>query len=282
MIQLLAASLIWAFSFGLIKGTLTGYDPLAVAASRLVLSALLFAPWLRRAAGGRRRLAGLGALQFGLMYVLYIASYRHLPAYAVALLTVFTPLYVILMEDAAARRVSPRHLGAALAAVAGAGFAVWRALPPGGAWTGVLLLQGANLCFAAGQVVYRRRRRAGVHGDSDAGNLAWMYVGGAAFAALAALGFGRPADLLTLDPAAARALLYLGLLPSGVAFWLWNRGAVRSRAGVLAAANNLKIPLGIAASWLVFGEAADVPRVLIGLVVVLLAAAWAAVSKDER
>jgi drug/metabolite transporter (DMT)-like permease len=109
-----------------------------------------------------------------------------------------------------------------------------------------------------------------------------MYVGGAAFAGLAALGFGHPADLLSLDPTAARALLYLGLLPSGVAFWLWNRGAVRTRAGVLAAANNLKIPLGIAASWLVFGEAADVPRVLIGLVIVLVAAGWAAASKDER
>ncbi|MBK6899326.1 MAG: EamA family transporter, partial [bacterium] len=94
---LLLASAIWAFSFGLLKSALGGYDPLAVAAGRLALCLLLFLPWLRRGPrdrGARLRLAALGVVQFGLMYALYIASFRWLPAYAVALFTVFTPLYV--------------------------------------------------------------------------------------------------------------------------------------------------------------------------------------------
>ena len=162
MLALLAASLIWAFSFGLIKTQLAGYDPRAVAFVRLALAALVFAPWLPRlgAARLRLRLAVLGAVQFGLMYVLYIASYAHLPAYAVALFTVFTPIYVVLMDDVWTRRFVPRHLLAALMAVAGGALVLWRDLPPGEAWPGILLLQGANLCFASGQLVYRRLRSA--------------------------------------------------------------------------------------------------------------------------
>ena len=39
MIHLLAASLLWAFSFGLIKGQLAGLDPVAVSCGRLLLAA---------------------------------------------------------------------------------------------------------------------------------------------------------------------------------------------------------------------------------------------------
>ncbi len=94
MTWLLGASLLFAFSFGLIKGQLAGVDPVAVSAARLVLAAAAFAPLLgrvvlRRAVAVRALL--LGMLQFGLMYVLYIASYPFLPAWLVALCTVFTP-----------------------------------------------------------------------------------------------------------------------------------------------------------------------------------------------
>jgi len=47
MIYLLIVSLIWAFSFGLIKGQLTGLDANFVAAARLVVSLAAFLPFLR-------------------------------------------------------------------------------------------------------------------------------------------------------------------------------------------------------------------------------------------
>lgn len=282
---LLLASAIWAFSFGLLKTALGGYDPLAVAAGRLALCLVLFLPWLRRgpdARGLRWRLAALGALQFGLMYALYIASFRWLPAYAVALFTVFTPLYVVLLDDLVRHDLHPRHLAAALLSVAGAGWVVWRALPPGEAWPGIALLQGANICFAAGQLGYRRLRRTEpATARSEAGNLAWMYLGAVVFAAAALAVAGRPADLLSLTPSAGWALLYLGLIPSGVAFYLWNRGAARVGAGSLAAANNLKIPLGVAIAWTVFGEPAPYARVLLGLAVVVAAVWWAVAGEKQ-
>jgi len=274
MLVLLAASLIWAFSFGLIKTQLAGYDPRAVAFVRLVLAALVFAPWLPRLGVPhlRLRLAALGAVQFGLMYVLYIASYAHLPAYAVALFTVFTPIYVVLLDDAWTRRFVPRHLLAALLAVAGGALVVWRDLPAGEAWPGILMLQGANLCFAAGQLVYRRWRLVeGTDLGSDAGNLAWMYLGATILAGAAAVVSGGLSDLTTLDGDASLALLYLGLLPTGVAFYLWNRGAVTVGAGILGAANNLKIPLAVVVAWTVFGESARLWPVVGGLVAVTVA-----------
>ncbi len=282
MLSLLAASLIWAFSFGLIKTQLAGVDPRAVAFVRLALATLVFAPWLMRLGPSRLwwRYAVLGAVQFGLMYVLYIASYAYLPAYAVALFTVFTPIYVVLMEDAWSRRFDPRHLAAAVLAVAGGALVVWRGLPAGEVWRGILLLQGANLCFAVGQLVYRRWRLAqGTEASSDAANLAWMYLGAALLAGLAATISGGLGDLAVLKGPAHLTLLYLGLLPTGVAFYLWNRGAGRVGAGVLAAANNLKIPLAVVAAWAVFGEQVRLLPALGGLVAVTAAVF---VASDRR
>ena len=96
---------------------------------------------------------GLGMLQFGLMYVLYIASYRWLPAWMVALFTIFTPLYVVLFSDLLDR--FPRRGTWRPPCWRWWARAWWwpRAMPADADWRGILLLQGANLCFAAGQVL---------------------------------------------------------------------------------------------------------------------------------
>ncbi|MDX9865812.1 MAG: hypothetical protein RBT34_13495, partial [Anaerolineaceae bacterium] len=46
MIYLLVVSLVWAFSFGLIKGNLVGLDAVFVAGMRLLISLLVFLPML--------------------------------------------------------------------------------------------------------------------------------------------------------------------------------------------------------------------------------------------
>ena len=272
MIYLLAASLLWAFSFGLIKGQLAGLDPVAVSCGRLVLAGVVFAPFMLRSLVPRRvagQALGLGMLQFGLMYVLYIYSYRWLPAWMVALFTIFTPLYVVLFSDWLDRRFRARHLLCAALAVAGAGVVVVTAMPAGAGWKGIVLLQGANLCFAVGQVLFvRLKRRAEGH---EAGLLGWMYLG-AALLTLAALLMRMVGGTQPLDGwhgGAWWTLLYLGLLPTALGFYLWNKGAARVGAGVLASANNLKVPLAVLVSWLVFGEEAAYGRVLIGLVVIV-------------
>src|SRR5512136_2983445 len=123
MPALLVASLIWAFSFGLIKAQLAGVPPQLVAFLRLALSTLLFAPWFRpRRLGGRALglLAGVGAVQYGVMYLAYLASFRFLKASEVALWTIFTPIYVVLLADATAGIFRRRNLAAAALSVVAA------------------------------------------------------------------------------------------------------------------------------------------------------------------
>lgn len=281
MSWLLTASLLWAFSFGLIKRFLPDLDPWQVAAVRLALAAVVLAPWsVRRAPPGPVRLPALalGAVQFGLMYVCYLAAYRHLAAWQVALWTVLTPLLVVLMDNVVTRRLAWRSWLAAVLAVGGAVVAQGR-LPAGDTLTGVLLVQASNAFFAAGQLGYRRlAARSGVAGAGgvarEAGLLGWMYLG--AIAPALAGAWWRGADPSPLMAGVAPAvLLYLGLLPTAAGFWLWNRGAARTGTGALAVANNLKAPLAMLVAWLVFGEAADHLRAAAGMGVIVVALAVA-------
>lgn len=272
MLFLLAASLLWAFSFGLIKGQMAGLDPVAVSCGRLFLAAGVFAPLVLRKPLARPvvwRAVFLGMLQFGLMYVLYITSYRWLPAWMVALFTIFTPLYVVLFSDFLERRFHALHLASAVVAVLGAAAVVFSAMPSGADWRGIIILQGANICFAVGQVLFVRLK--GRNTGSEAALLGWMYLGAALFTLVAAL-VGMIAGSQPLSgwhAGAWWALLYLGVLPTALGFYLWNKGAARVGAGLLAAANNLKVPLAVLVSWLVFGEEADYARVLAGLAVIV-------------
>jgi drug/metabolite transporter (DMT)-like permease len=246
---------------------------LLVALLRLTISAAAFLPWLLRTRVALPlvgRAAALGALQFGTMYALYIASYRYLPAYGVAFFTIFTPLYVVLLDDLGRRRWVPRHLLAALLAVAGGGLVLARNLTGAGAVTGVALLQGANLCFAAGQLGYRNLvRSTAADRPPEAALLGWMYLGAVVWTGPLALVFGRGGA--PQGGSAWLVLLYLGLVPTVLGFYLWNKGAARVAAGSLAVCNNLKIPLAVLVAWLVFGEEAAYARVLAGLVIIVAA-----------
>lgn len=260
---------------------------MAVACLRLLISLVIFLPWILRCTvkpGLARRAMALGAVQFGLMYIFYIAAYRYLPAYAVALYTIFTPLYVAGLADAYAQRWRRRHTLAAVLAVVGAAIVSAGSLGGGSALRGIGLLQLSNLCFAAGQVGYRRlvapgwaadassRSQAGAQagGISEVAILGWMYLGATLVTAVVAL-VGADRARLGFDRNAVLVLLYLGFVPTALGFYLWNKGALRVRSGVLAVANNLKIPLAVLCTWLIFSESADHLRVIVGLAVMVAA-----------
>ena len=265
MILLLAVSLLWAFSFGLVKG-LAGLDPSAVALLRLAISLAVFAPFLRPARVGAAaglRLALVGAVQFGAMYILYLRSYAHLHAYEVALFTITTPVFVTLLDALMAGRWRGRFLAAAALSVAGAAVVLWRSVGDSGVVGGFVLVQLSNLCFAAGQLAWRRVRPGLPAGATDASVFALPLAG--------ALALTLAVSLLSTDwrafaptPSQWATIVYLGAGASGLGFFLWNKGSTRVNAGSLAALNNAKIPLGVACSILVFREHADMARLLAG------------------
>jgi drug/metabolite transporter (DMT)-like permease len=253
MPALLAASLIWAFSFGLIKTQLAGVPSHLVAFLRLALSALLFVPWFRpRRIGGRALalLAVIGTVQYGAMYLAYLASFRYLKASEVALWTIFTPICVVLIADAAGRTFRRRNLAAAALSV----LAAWLVSPSSGgtALAGIALVQISNLCFATGQVWYPRLVPIS-SGVRDHEIFAALYFGGSLLAAIpVAVDSGTMSAMAALTLTQIATICYLGLIPSGLGFFLWNAGVRRSREGTAAVLNNAKVPLAILVSWLLF------------------------------
>jgi drug/metabolite transporter (DMT)-like permease len=280
MFRLILVSLVWAFSFGLISKFLAGVPPSVAAAARLVFAAIVFLPFFRRGQFSSRFAAGyalIGAVQFGLMYVFYLAAFRTLSGYEVALFTIFTPLYVTLFDDALQRRFAVRWLFAALLAALGAGILLWKTPSTlallvegttfdrlrlcfaetlgGEKFQGFLLMQFSNACFAAGQLAHKRLRPL-VPDAKESALFAWAILGGAV--AASAYTFATDADvgsLLRLDATQWLVLVYLGTIASGLCFFLWNKGATGVSVGVLAVFNNLKIPLGVVCSLVLFETA---------------------------
>ncbi|MCJ7524474.1 MAG: EamA family transporter [Candidatus Aminicenantes bacterium] len=274
MLLLLITSFIWAFSFGLIKKYLGGLDAGFVALVRLAISFLLFLPLLRPrkiSAVMTLRLFFIGMIQFGLMYVFYIQAFRFLAAHQVALFTIFTPLFVTAVDDLWEKRFRPLYFWTALLAVAGTAIIVYSGWGRTDLLVGFALVQASNLCFALGQVFYRRVIPADREWR-DREVFAWLYIGGTAAAALSMLLFSGPLAL-KLNSSQVLVLLYLGLLASGLGFFLWNVGATRVAAGILAVFNNVKVPLAVLVSLLFFGEQTDLIRLLLGGAVILLALA---------
>ncbi len=272
MLYLFFVSLLWAFSFGLIKGGLTGLPSSSVAFVRLFIAFAVFVPFLRfrdLRPGDAAKLLLTGAVQYGLMYVTYIQAFQHLQAYEVALFTVFTPIYVTIINDLFVKRLCPTSMSAVILAVAGGIIIKYQELGSSELLRGFLLMQGANLCFAFGQIFYRRTMANLPNKPTDLQVFGLLYLGAALTAALATLGSDWSTFEITLKQAGI--LLYLGIVASGLGFFLWNIGARRVSAGALAVFNNLKIPLGILVSVLVFGESTNWVRLLIGGALMALA-----------
>jgi len=271
MLYLIIASLIWSLSFGLIGNLLAGLPPAWLAMVRLAIAAAVFLPFARRVPlRTGAALFGIGMVQFGFMSLAYMSSFRYLKSHEVALFTVMTPVYVAVINDLFSRKFHSANLLAALLAVCGAGLILWKGVATHVPFIGFLLVEASNLCFALGQLAYRELLGRAATQLADRHVFFWLYLGG--LAAMVPLGLR---DVLTSCPhptvSQLTALLYLGTLVSGLSYFLWNSGARRVPAGALAVMNNLKIPLGVAFSLLVFGERTSLPALLAGGVLVCAA-----------
>ena len=155
---LVFVTVLWAFSFSLIGEFLAGQvDSDFAVLSRVLLGALVFLPftrWRGVASGQKLGILVTGMLQFGITYLCLYRSFSYLTVPEVLLFTIFTPLYVTLLDDALFRRFSPVALLAAAIATVGAGIIRYDGLSEDFI-TGFLLLQVANFTFAAGQVGYK-------------------------------------------------------------------------------------------------------------------------------
>lgn len=258
MIYLLITTLIWAFSFGLIGNTLKGIDPLQIADTRLLLALLIFLPFLKlRLTSWQEKwqLTLIGAVQFGVMYICYLSAFRFLPSHLVALFSVLTPLYIVIINDLRQRCFTPWYLLATLLSVCGAAVIKMDSIDSNDIWLGFGLMQISNMAFAFGQVYYRDWKRARPH-ISHGAVFGFLYLGAAAFTSIATLLISQqPPIPFSATSTQWLVLVYLGVVASGLGFFFWNKGATQTSVGVLAASNNAVVPLAMFASLFIFGEA---------------------------
>jgi drug/metabolite transporter (DMT)-like permease len=272
MVYLFAVSILWGFSFGLVKAEFSTLSGSTLAAARLLIALPCFLPFLKPVFLKWRRVNAqlllTGAIQFGLMYVALFSAFRWLSGYEVALLTIFTPLYVVLAHAVLSRRLPPKWFWwTALLAVVGAAWIFQPETLPQ-KWPGILLMQAANLCFATGQIAWRRIRSTLPGGDID--GVALLYAGGVLACLPFALSGAPVSELMALSGSQWLALVYLGAVASGLGFFLWNAGASRVNPATLAVFNNLKIPIAIVISVTLFREQADPGSLIPGLLILLM------------
>jgi drug/metabolite transporter (DMT)-like permease len=272
MPYLILVSLIWGFSFVIIKGSLTSLDPNFVSLARLLLSLALFFPFVRHAGlrlHDRLQLMLIGAVQFGFMYVAYIAAYRDLPAHVIALLTTTTPIFVSIANGFYAKKYFAPSLFLALLAVAGGVILEFPDQPLEATLRGAVLIQVSNAAFAFGQIAYRRwmDSRPGLQ---DKNVFVFLYGGAVSVTGIFSL-VTTDYRHLSIQPHQWLALLYLGIVASGLSFFLWNMGSRKVNEGTLAIMNNMKIPVGVIASLVILRERTDWPRLLAGCALIAMA-----------
>ena len=264
-------TLVWAFSFSLIDVYIAGrVDSYLAVLIRMLLALALFLPVLRpRALPPSRRLAlmAIGAVQIGVMYLFLYHAFIHLEVAELLLFTIFTPLYVTLIDELLLNR---RHLPARwwlAAALAVAGAAVIRYDGVSSDFlTGFLLIQAANLCFAAGQVAYKRLPLGDARAQVQV--FGYFFLGASIATGLAA---ALLADWSRLPAGALQwsILLWLGLGASGLGYLGWNLGAKRVNTGQLATMNNVLIPAGILVNYLFWSQSVAWARLALGGAIIL-------------
>lgn len=266
MVKLLFVTVLWAFSFSLIGEFLAGrVDSDFAVLSRVLLGALVFLPLTRFRGvptGLKLGITVTGMLQFGITYLCLYRSFAYLTVPEVLLFTIFTPLYVTLVDDALFRRFSPVALLAAVVATLGAGIIRYDGLSAD-FLTGFLLLQLANLTFAAGQVGYKHTMQRWPSELPAYRTFGYFFLGAIVIALPSFLIFGDSSKL----PATGLQwgiLGWLGLAASGLGLYLWNRGACEVDAGTLAVMNNALVPAGLLVNLLIWNRDADLLRLAVG------------------
>jgi drug/metabolite transporter (DMT)-like permease len=281
LFYLIIVSVAWGFSFIIIKGSLSSLDSAFVSFARLLLSFVVFIPFLnpsRIKNKEKLQIMAIGGLQFGIMYLAYIASFHYLPAHVVALLTTTTPVFVAIFSDLGMRRFHPASLAAALLAVAGGMLLEYPKQPLATNFLGFLLIQISNAAFAFGQIAYKRWM-ASRPALQDKNVFSLMYGGAAIITAIFWLASGGNPTFI--QPRQWLALFYLGVVASGLGFFLWNTGARKVGEGTLAIMNNLKIPIAVAAGLAILGEKTGYFRLAAGCAL-MFAALWFNNKKAER
>ena len=255
MAYLIAISILWSFSFGIIKYGLAGIDSSFISFARNVIALTFFSSvtiYNIKKFSFDLKLVGIGALQFGLMYIFYIESYQYLPAYLIATFTITTPIYVVLASKYLnGNSLNRNGIYAILLVIIGSYLMRFNSLNLKDYMLGFVLIQCANIFFATGQILFKKWNDK--NKDKDiVHNFSQLFFGATLITSIFYFLGSSESDILTQSN--LFSLLFLGIISSGIGFLMWNIGATKVSAEKLAIMNNAVIPIAIFNSYLIFGE----------------------------
>ncbi|OCG04214.1 hypothetical protein A9G15_03680 [Gilliamella apis] len=272
MYYLIFVTIVWSFSFSFIAVYLSGQvDTWFAVVMRVLLAFITFIPFLRVKNVSVKQmllLMGVGACQLGIMYFFYYNSFQYISVPEVLLFTISTPIYVTIIYDLLqGHRLRLNYLLTAIIAVIGAAIIRYDHISRDFI-IGFLLIQGANIVFALGQVGYKRIMELYPLPQHQA--FAWVYFGAIVVATIGWLLFGN-ADKLPTTQLQWGIIIWLGVVASGLCYFLWNLGATKVDSGTLAIMNNLVIPAGILVNVVIWHQSIDWGRFTVGSVVIVFA-----------
>lgn len=255
MAYLIAISILWSFSFGIIKYGLAGIDSSFISFARNVIALTFFSSvtiYNIKKFSFDLKLVGIGALQFGLMYIFYIESYQYLPAYLIATFTITTPIYVVLASKYLnGNSLNRNGIYAILLVIIGSYLMRFNSLNLEDYMLGFVLIQCANIFFATGQILFKKWNDK--NKDKDiVHNFSQLFFGATLITSI--FYFLGSSESAILTQSNLFSLLFLGIISSGIGFLMWNIGATKVSAEKLAIMNNAVIPIAIFNTYLIFGE----------------------------
>jgi drug/metabolite transporter (DMT)-like permease len=247
---------LWASAFVGIRSAGRDLSPGALTLGRLLIAGAVLGAlvWARREPlPARRDLPGIvlcGLLWFGLYNVALNEAERRVDAGTAAMLVNVGPVLIAVLAGVLLREGFPRSLmvgsAIAFAGVLVIGLATSdRGLDAG--W-GALLCVAAALAYAGGVVAQKP-----VLARTSALQVTWLAC---SVGTLACLPFG-PTLVRELGDAHSSAIawvVYLGVLPTAVAFTTWAYALARTTAGRMGSTTYLVPPLAIVMGWAILDE----------------------------
>ncbi len=247
--------LAWASAFIGIRAVGTDVSPGALALGRLLVGTAVLAllslgrGWVAPTRREWRLLAVCGIGWFAVYNVALNAAEQHLDAGTTAMLVNTGPVLIAVLAGVWLGEGFPRWLVAGLAVAFGGVLLIGVATGGGGGdLTGVLLCLVAAVTYAVGVVaqkpVLRRLPPLQVTATACAiGAVCCLPWAGALVS-----------DLSTAPASSVLGLVYLGVVPTALAFSTWAYALARTDAGRLGATTYLVPPLVVLMSWLLLDE----------------------------
>ena len=145
IVLLIATTLVWGTTFPVLKETVVSIAPMPLIASRFLLAALVFIPWLRRLNGRLVRDGVLLGLVYLAAYITLTIGVETISAGRAAFMLSLNVILVPLLGLVLGRRLPVITVFAAGLAIAGIGIMSWEG---GGLSTGDLWVFGGALSYA--------------------------------------------------------------------------------------------------------------------------------------